>query len=583
MTEYFEVVERDGPARLGTVRLASPQSTPALCDSFLRTGESQWSGEPALPDPSEELITMLPSRGFPPGTDDRVIDAFDTDPPAFAGPSGTVITEQTARDRGVDVYALSTAQSIVGHAAAFCETITAVRGAIPPDTALYLSGVATPANAALLCFAGVDLLDDTRARILGSQGVYLTRDGRWPLAEVTERPCPCRACRGTTDISDRDRCIEHNVNVLTAELATIRERIRQGSLREYVSAQVRHDPWQTAAFRRLHHDDDYLLRHEPVYRHRGFNATTDDDLFHPAVQRFSERVTSRYRTHFRSPLVLLPCSATKPYSDSQSHKQFQGAIEYRAHRVSLSSPVGVVPQELECTYPAQHYDVPVTGEWSETERSVVGSSLNAFLDRNEYPRIIAHVAPGPYRELVAAVADTIDCPLVFTVEDHPTTEQSLQALDNALTGELKYSRFDRRKNTILAIADYQFGAGAGQELFGDATFEAPWPKHRVRTGSGELLASMVPEYGLLALTIAGAKRWEESPIPTKYVEIDDFVPHGDVLAPGIRSADETILVGDEVVVTGPSAYAVGRAQMNGVELAASTRGVGVDLRHSEER
>lgn len=583
MTEYFEVLERDGPARLGTVRLTDPVATPGVIDGSLENAGSRWATEPSLPNPRSDVVTMLPHRGFPPGTDERVIDAFDEVPPAFDGPAGTAITTQTAGDRGTDVYAVSNAQSIVGHAAAFCESIVHVREELPDDVALYLSGVATPANIAMLVYAGIDLVDETSARIAGSQGHYLTREGSWPVADLSETPCACPHCEKGTVQSDVEALIDHNVATLRAELATVRERIRQGRLRGYVSAQVRHDSWQTAALREFDGQYTYLEQHEPIYRRNGFDATTEDDLRHPAVRRFIERVTSRYRNRFRTPLVLLPCSATKPYSESQSHGQFRGAIAYRAHRVSLSSPVGVVPQELECTYPAQHYDIPVTGEWSPTERSIVGEALRDYLARNEYPRVIGHVPPGPYREIVTDAATDLGLDVTFTVEDHATTGASLTALEEALEGELKYTKRTRHENTVRAIADYQFGAGAGDELFGDITIEAPWPKHRVLDENGELLATMVPEYGVLALTIAGATRWVQSPVATRRVDIDDFVPHGDVLAPGIIEADEGIRIGDEVIVEGPSAFAIGRARMHGRAMCESTRGVAVDIRHCEEQ
>jgi archaeosine synthase len=94
---------------------------------------------------------------------------------------------------------------------------------------------------------------------------------------------------------------------------------------------------------------------------------------------------------------------------------------------------------------------------------------------------------------------------------------------------------------------------------------------------------MVPQYGLLALTVAGARRWEDSDVATKHVHIDDFVPQGSVLAPGITDADDSIRTGDEVVVTGPSAFGVGRAQMPGPAMVESTRGEAVQVRHVEER
>lgn len=583
MTEYFEILERDGPARLGTVRLEEPITTPGVLADRLRDAGSQWVADHPVPDPDGGVVTMLPHRGFPAGTDERVIDAFDAAPPAYEGPSGTTITPETAGDRGTDVYALAGPQEVMGHAAAFREAIIRVREAIPPDAALYLSGVATPGNAAVLAYAGVDLVDDTRARLAGTQGTYLTSDGAWPVADLAEPSCPCEACRSGRIGDDPDACVEHNVAALQAELARVRTRIRQGRLRGYVSATVRHDPWLTAVLREFDGEATYLERHEPVYRGVDIGATTEDDLRHPAVSRFIDRVRERYQNRFRTPLVLVPCSATKPYTESQSHGQFRGAIDYRAHRVSISSPVGVVPQELECTYPAQHYDIPVTGRWSPTERTRIGDALAAYLDSHEYPFVVGHVPPGPYRDLVEDAADRAGVAVTFTVTDHPTTEESLTALSDAFEGELKYSRRDRRVNTVRAIADFQFGAGAGEALFADVAIEAPWPKHRVRDAEGDLLATMVPEYGVLALTVAGAKRWRDSSIPTRRVEIDDFVPHGDVLAPGILEADDDIRVGDEVLVEGPAVIAVGRARMNGRELRESTRGVAVDIRHKEER
>ncbi|MUW15939.1 hypothetical protein GJ633_16055, partial [Halorubrum sp. CBA1125] len=43
-----------------------------------------------------------------------------------------------------------------------------------------------------------------------------------------------------------------------------------------------------------------------------------------------------------------------------------------------------------------------------------------------------------------------------------------------------------------------------------------------------------------------------------------------------------IRVGDEVVIEGPKAFAVGRAEMSGPEMVSSTRGVASEVRHVEE-
>jgi archaeosine synthase len=134
------------------------------------------------------------------------------------------------------------------------------------------------------------------------------------------------------------------------------------------------------------------------------------------------------------------------------------------------------------------------------------------------------------------------------------------------------------------MADYQLGEGAGAELFPSDEIQTTsrYPKIQVRDTEGEQLATMVPQYGVLSFTTAGARKWAESDAPSKVVEIDEFVPHGSVLAPGVVDADESIRTGDEVIVSGPKAFGVGRAAMFGEEMTESTRGIAVETRHVDE-
>ncbi len=580
MTEFFEVTEHDGAARCGQLRLESPLSTPALVDDVIADAGSLWSEERTVPEGDPDRLTVLPHRAFPSGTPAEVQDAFDPATPALDAPTAAVITPETAADKGTDAYVLSTANGIVGHARAFVEAITTVRRAIPADTALYLPGVATPGNVPILAYAGVDLFDTDAAVVAGTQGRYLTREGAMPIDALDALPCPCPACQRPLSEFDREACVEHNRAVLAATVADVRSRIRQGRLRDYIEGQVRHEQWHTAVMRRLDQEYDYLEARTPLIRRAELTAASAETLDRVAVRRFATRVQERYRARLDSyPLVLLPCSAHKPYSDSRSHGHFRDAIDYRGHIVSLTSPLGVVPDELELTYPAQHYDAVVTGEWSETELAVVADMLETYLANADYPRIIAHVPPE-YRPLVERATDR---EVTYTVVDHPTDEDSLAALEAALDGELQYPRSVRRRAIVRAIADYMIGPGAGDAIFEDIAVEGRYPSLRVTDGSGEQLAAIVEAYGTLAFTLAGARRWVDSDVPTARVEIDAFVPHGSVLAPGVIDADEPIRPGDEVVIEGPRAFGVGRAAMAGPEMAESTRGVAVEVRHVEER
>jgi archaeosine synthase len=599
MTDYFEIVDRDGAARLGDLRLSDSVTTPTLVagsdndpehpdvSPILRDAGSLWNERREVPDGDDSVLTLLPHRAFPSGTREEVTEAFAPEYPDIDGPAAAVVTSDDpdvggATDAPVDAYVLSNAQGVVGHASAFVEAVVRTREAIPTDTALYLSGVATPGNISTLVYAGVDLVDATAARIAGSKGRYLTSDDNRFLEDLSELPCSCPACQVPREEFDRRDCERHNVNALAGELRRVRQRIREGRLRDYLEGQSRHEQWHTATMRELDQEYSYLEERTPTVRNNEITAATDDTLRRIEIQRYAQRVTERYRCRFDAPLVLVPCSARKPYSESQSHEQFRDAIQYRAHTASMTSPIGVVPQELELTYPAQHYDTVVTGEWTETEKSFLTDVLRRYVERNDYPRVIAHVPPEGYRDICERVAASVETPFEFTVNDHPTTTDSISSLMQTLDGAEKYRKRERQHNTVRAIADFQFGDGAGEELFPDLRTTSRYPKLQIRDENEEQLATMVPNYGVLSFTLAGARRWDESDAPTKRVEIDNFVPRGSVLAPGVVDADEDIRVGDEVVVEGPQAFAVGRAQMFGREMAESSRGVAVKVRHSEE-
>jgi len=600
VTEYVEVHERDGAARLAELRLAEPLTTPALVTSvdderagesdgtgphpIIRDAGSQWTGDVHVPEGDEATLTILPHRAFPSGTPGEVEDAFTVAPESVEFSSAAVVSPDTARNLGTDAYVLAGAPGYVGHASAFLDAVRGTREAIPADTALYLPGVATPRNAATLLYAGVDLLDAGRAIVRGTQRRYLTTEGDYHLDELEELPCSCAACRRAGSIEEfgQEACIDHNVATLAAEVARVRQRIRQGRLRDYLEGQARQANWCTATMRGLDQQYAYLEQRTPVIRSADLDAATEDTLRRVEIQRFAERVTTRYGCRFdEQPLVLVPCSAYKPYSESKSHRRFHDAIQFRGHVVSMTSPIGVVPQELELTYPAQHYDTVVTGEWSANEIEFVSRVLGAYLERTDYPELIAHV-PAEYREICERVAAEHGVEFRYTVTDHPTDGDSLGNLAGALEGYPKYQKRERQHNTLRAVADYQFGEGAGDELFPDLQVQGRYPQLRADDADGEQLAALTGRYGTLALTHAGGKRWQESTVPTKTVEIEPFVPHGSVLAPGITDASDDIRVGDEVVIDGERAFGVGRAQMSGPEMVESTRGIAVEVRHVEE-
>ncbi len=593
MSTFYEVKKRDGAARMGLLTQPDEKKqTPLLFHV-----ESLHSSKEGF-----EVLSV---------EDNNFNDLFRED--SWDTPRGAVLlpevhplfskVQEAIPSLYVDCFVLSYASALLYSPRAFVRGIIDARTSIPPDVALWVPAIATAENAALLVYMGVDMIDDTNAMINGYYGTYQTEEGAASLNELEELPCTCTVCSSLTadelrrtDSKERASLLaRHNTLLLEKEVKKVREHIRAGSLREYVELKVRSSPFLTAVLRLLDLEEEaYFEKRTPIARNHGMMVNTMESLKRIEVKRFANRVRERYEPPLRKILLLLPCSARKPYSLSPSHKKFIEAIEsYRGHihELILTSPLGVVPRELEVVYPAAFYDIPVTGYWDAEERAWVSSCLRAYLERNgrKYEQIVAHLS-GAYKELCSSVTDELGLEVVYTCEDGEdvTSQEALKRLRDRiaeLCGDTKFlSGFEKKASMFKALADYQFGIGAGSELMSRKEGErkkitGKYSSYKLSV-NGDVLARIVPGYGLLALTVKGARRIE--PCLAQYtVHIDDFLPKGSILAPGVIKTGEDIRVNDEVIFVGKKAFGVGRAKMSGWEMVESRKGVAVDVREVE--
>lgn len=439
----------------------------------------------------------------------------------------------------------------------YIEYLVALKSRTKPDTLWYAPAAAIPSNIHILCYSGFDLFDYMGVDLKTAQQKFCTPEGEFP-AEVMERMhCGCEGCKaGDLHL--------HNRIVLDRELAICRHHIAQGQLRELAEARCRFHAPNVAILRHLDNRYSFIEQSAPVARSGTLKANSGESMNRPEVRRFMERVLSRYIPPKADVAVLLPCSAKKPYSLSRSHRRFCMAIGGRAHELIVTSPLGLVPHELETVYPAMHYDVPVTGYWDAEERAVVSSVIARYFVKHHYRRVIAHLEGGALR-VAEMAAESANVTLEYSCRENPVGSDALNNLDNALAGE-RCVRDDR----LHGICSYQFNTNLDSRGFSvRGTYpEIFYSRDRVSCFSIDTSG------GMLRPTFNG---W--SLIPEGYrVTIDDFIPEGDILAPGVTGADPSIRDGDEVLVIGPRAIATGRAAMSGDEMVRSARGVAVRVR-----
>ncbi len=306
------------------------------------------------------------------------------------------------------------------------------------------------------------------------------------------------------------------------------------------------------------------------------NLVTAEAMHRPEVARWRSRILERYSQPKSAKLsVVLPCSARKPYSASKSHTIFRRHIRRGAgkkfslvHEVILTSPLGLVPRELEGVYPAAHYDVPVTGVWTQDEKEFAIVLLRDYMQKSG-TKIIAHV-DNAYRDICSALG-------ISMTPENILSEKSLKELEKMVSESLEEfqpTRVNRGVEIFRAIADYQFGRGTGEVLIPEKVIVK---RNQAFLGS-EQIAAINPNDGLLALALRGGELLRQC---GKYLVEISFKPTTDnIFCAGVERADEEIRPNDEVAVLYEgNVVGVGRAALNGSEMLRAKKGLAVALRH----
>lgn len=457
----------------------------------------------------------------------------------------------------------------------------------------------------LLYYFGIDVFD-----IGYAHQAALEKTRLWEMAaeEIEEhiplRFCPCDGCSGITgfnNMSDsqlEDMLLRHNLNTYRKTMSKAVDALHREKLRWLVESFTHSSPAYAATLRRANKKlYNYLEEFTPTAGDATLNLIGSESYYAPTVQRFREFIISRYFPPDGKQLaLLLPCSARKPYSESRSHRRFQRAIQAGLGRnrgalseIILTSPLGVIPRELERAYPVAEYDIPVTGDWDQEELDIAADALTAILEKyDDSVVVVAHVSGG-YADAVKAAESKISQSIIYSIsDDHPTRRDSLNALSETLHDMLEVLNIEFReqtefRDTLRATADYQFGAGAGELLVPDnADFRGRLYRTVVCEVEGEQVCTFVGSNGSLSLTNAGGRRLSELDAYWVRIGFDGSKLQGSSLfAVGIEEADDAIRPGDEVIVLDPDqrVIAVGKSEMSGREMCEFENGLAVHLRH----
>ncbi len=470
---------------------------------------------------------------------------------------------------GCEVVAIPNAFELRKDPRGIVDAVMKVREMAGFNRLVYMSGIADPSNVSLLTYMGVDLFDDMLPLASGLMGMKTLPEGEIFVGQDFSR---------------------ENSKELKNEVDKVKMFVVAGRLRELVDQRAAASP-SSVALLRLFDDQGYRYQEEACTLRGGrFCSNTVQSLRRPDVERYRRMLAERYRKpEHKRILLLLPCSARKPYHTSRSHKAFSSAIhtadhDTLVHEVILTSPLGLVPRELDVFYPADSYDIPVTGEWNCQEKEMIRSMLSSLLEQG-YDKVICHF---PDYDMIKDLAD-----MEFTVEDGRTTSPgSLGRLDSALRNAAKEMDIPGymidRKETMRSILGFQFGLGTADAVMDENTFATgKFPYWKIMREDPDersdkiQLGMLTPERGMISLTLEGGEIVSKTGSFT--VEIMDFDLKTNLFAVGILDADPDIRIGDEVVVMrNGKVEGVGVAEMCGREMVQAQRGMAVRVRHKSK-
>ena len=319
------------------------------------------------------------------------------------------VPEDLVVDESAEVVVVPNAYELRKDPRRIVDTAVRLREACGFGRLLCMLGIGEPSTVALLAYMGVDVFDDSLPRAAGLEHVMLMPEAEVYMAEG--------------DVAGA------NIGNMEAELGKVRMFVKADRLRELADQRSFSSP-SNVALLRLYDQNAYAYAEETCSTVGcRFSCNSTQALRRPDLKRYRDRMRDYRKPEHKRILLLLPCSAKKPYHISKTHRAFASAIhtaqhDTLVHEVIVTSPLGMVPRELDACYPANSYDIPVTGEWKCEERAMIRQMVGDLIAQG-YDKVICHL--GEDYELVEGLAD-MEC----TVVGDPTSPKSLENLDKAL-------------------------------------------------------------------------------------------------------------------------------------------------------
>ena len=446
------------------------------------------------------------------------------------------------------------------------------RKEVDQNLLFMVSGKILPNSYPILIYLGFDLIDSSYMLYLSSENLYDTIDHLLPVYKMQYFPCSCCACKGNLKklASDKyskeksEQLALHNLITAKNQMYKIKQFIKTEDYRNFVEKSSMNDTTLLSILKVVDHQYFEEIRFEtPIMQDvKPIESIGPSSYSRPDFQEYREEIIKNFEPEPWTKLIILfPCSAKKPYSESKSHKRFHDIMHKFKEfpdfqEFIITSPLGVIPRQLENIYPVNSYDISVTGIWDSEESLIAQEMLTKIISMYD-PKIpiICHLPKEAYHEIVNNAMSTLPHEVFFSeVDNGITSNNSLKSLENLLikckdifnTSDSNKSQYHKswiRK--FVKILDYQFGKGIGRALFSNEVKIYPnKDKTHINirdVNSKKVIGVFIKKSGQLEISIYGSNLIKDLIKNIHFIVFDGEIIGGNTLfRPGVINFSEDL-------------------------------------------
>lgn len=416
-----------------------------------------------------------------------------------------------------------------------------------PDKLLYVPFLGLPYEYPVLFYTGIDILDNSTLELLGDE-----------------------RCVTEFGIVDGSNCHERNESERKRMTDIVTLSLRNNKFREVVEF-YSFFPFSKEILRTIDMEHFQSMQNYMDLRPKNIMASSIEGLYRPEIVDFRKRIISLNQT--ADNLLLIPCSAIKPYSKSKTHRilhSFIGSHLAGIQEVIVTSPLGLVPREIESFFPARYYDIPVTGYWFNEEKSILVEMAIEYFRDKKYSNVF-YILTKNESDVLQLFSEKEG---IIGSLNQRNSEEIARVLDKKrIKGDRLKKEKEEFKNQLKFLYDIEIGS---EKL----SIKNEGNRHILMAHTSPLLKrtfyGIQMMIGLADMLVSAGKRT---------VEIDGIFKGENIFIPGIKRISDDIKPGMEVVLT-YQGNVVGRgiSELSDFDLRIERKGKGIsEVSYFKER